>query len=127
MKNSLEITNLTKGTLPRVPFALLHKKILGEKYELSISFVGNVQMKKLSVEYKGDTTHMNVLSFPLTKETGEIVLNLSAIKKEAPKFDQTYAAHLNFLVIHGMLHLAGFVHGSRMESEEKRLMKTLGF
>lgn len=119
---NLNVSMTTKGALPRVPFALLKHQILGDKYELSISFVSPTEIKKLSVAYKGDDTHKNILSFPLSKVTGEIILNLAEIKKEAPKFDRNFQNHLIFLVIHGMLHLAGYTHGSKMESQEKLYM-----
>lgn len=126
-KNNLEVINTTKGPLPRVPFVELKEKILGKKYSLSISFVGLKKIKELSTLYKGDATHTNILSFPIDKTTGEIVMNLPQIKKEAKDFDHTPEKHLYFLVIHGMLHLAGLVHGSKMEAEEKRLLKKFGF
>lgn len=126
-ENNLEIINLTKGALPRVPFVDLKEEILGTDYELSISFVELAQMKKISNEYKGDPTHLNVLSFPLEKKSGEIIMNLDSIKKEAKNFGHSFEKHLVFLVIHGMLHLAGHKHGSKMESEEKRLLALHGF
>jgi probable rRNA maturation factor len=120
---NLDIINTTKGALPRVPFALMKTEILGDAYELSISIVSPAAMKKLSIAYKGDATHKNILSFPLSKTTGEIILNLAEIKKEAPNFDHTFQKHLKYIVIHGMLHLAGYTHGSRMERAEKRLLQ----
>jgi probable rRNA maturation factor len=119
---NFDIINTTQGAIPLVPFALLKKEILGDAYELSLSFVSLSEIKKLSAAYKGDDTHRNVLSFPLTKKSGEIIINLSEIKKEAPGFDHTYQKHLKYIVIHGMLHLAGYTHGSKMESKEKSLM-----
>jgi probable rRNA maturation factor len=124
---NLDVLNTTKGALPRVPFVELKKDILGDDYVLSVSFVTPKKIKELSVLYKGDDTHRDILSFPLSKDDGEIILNLNEIKKSAPKFDRTYEKHLKFLVIHGMLHLAGMKHGSKMESEEKRLMRKFGF
>ena len=127
VSKNLEISNKTKGALPRVPFADLKKEILGDDYELSICFVGKAKMKSLSEQYKGDGTHMNVLSFPLQKNSGEIIMNFETIKKEAADFTHSPKKHLIFIVIHGMLHLAGHTHGSKMESEEKRLMKKHAF
>lgn len=118
---NLDITSTTKGKLPSLPFVELKEEILGKAFDLSISFVSPAKMATLSQIYKGDPTHMNVLAFPLDAKSGEIVMNLSEIKKESIKFNQTYKKHLLFIVIHGMLHLAHHVHGSRMELAEKRL------
>lgn len=123
---NLDITKTTKGALPRVPFALMKTEILGDKYELSISFVSPAEIKKLSLMYKGDDTHRNILSFPLNKSMGEIILCANEIKKEAPKFGTTFEKHLKYIVIHGMLHLAGHTHGSKMESKEKHFMSKFG-
>lgn len=120
---NLEITRMTKGKLPSLPFVRMKEKILGASYKLSIAFVDKKTISKLSKEFKGDASHKNILSFPLDKGSGEIVLNLETIRLEAKRFDRTYPQYLSFLVIHGMLHLKGFAHGSKMESEERRLEK----
>ena len=125
--SNLDIINLTKGALPRVPFVKIKESTLPKKYELSITFVTPAKIKTLSQLYKGDDTHRDILSFPLSDTSGEIILNPSEIKKSAKNFDHTYQEHLKFLVIHGMLHLAGMRHGSKMESEEKRLMREIAF
>lgn len=122
LKN-LEIKRITKGKLPSLPFVRIKKEILGESYDLSISFVKKETIEDLSQQFKGDKTHQNILSFPLDKNSGEIILNLQTIRSEAKNFDKKYLNYLGFLVIHGMLHLKGFTHGSKMESEEKRLVK----
>ncbi len=119
---NLNVTMTTKGALPRVPFALLKREILGPKYELSIVVANLSHMKKISHQYKGNASHTNVLSFPLSKNSGEIFICPSEIKKEAPRFGHDFQKHLIFIVIHGMLHLAGYTHGSKMESAEKRLL-----
>lgn len=124
---NIEVINTTKGELPSLPFVVLKEKILGKAYELSISFIDIKKMKELSIAYKGDDTHTNTLSFPLNKKSGEIIMNLTQIKKEAKSFNRSFEEHLLFIVIHGMLHLKGLTHGSRMESEEKRLMRVFGF
>lgn len=124
---NLDIANTTKGALPRVPFVKIKEAVLPKDYELSITFVTPSKIKSLSVLYKGDDTHKDILSFPLSKTSGEIILNPSEIKKTAKNFNRTYQEHLKFLVIHGMLHLVGMRHGSKMESEEKRLMKEIAF
>lgn len=122
MASNFEITKLTKGALPRVPFVVLKEKILGKDYELSLVTLPPAKMKKLSNEHKGDETHMNVLSFRLSENSGELFICPEAIKKEAPLFNHTFEKHLKYIFIHGMLHLAGATHGSKMENEEKRLM-----
>lgn len=121
---ALSISYQTKGTRARVPFGVLYQKIMPRGYELSLTFVTPAVMRKLSLAHKGDPTHMNVLSFPLSKNSGEIIICLETAKRECLDYNRGCNQHVKFLVIHGMLHLAGYVHGSKMETEEKRLMET---
>jgi probable rRNA maturation factor len=120
---NLEVKRMTKGKLPSLPFVRVKDEILGKGYELSITFVQKKVIEELSNQFKGDKSHKNILSFPLTKTSGEIILNLETIRKEAKNFDKKYMEYLGFLVIHGMLHLKGHVHSSKMEAEEKKFVK----
>ncbi len=119
---SLFITK-QNGTLPRVPFLALKEKVLGKSYELSIAFVDEKTAQSLNKKYRNKTYIPNTLSFSLTPKSGEIVLCISAIKKEYKNFEMTYKKYLIFLVIHSMLHLKGFEHGSTMESMEQKYLK----
>lgn len=117
------IVRTTKGKLPSLPFAHVKEEILGKNYELSLAFIDIKTIKKISTEYKGNTSHTNVLSFPLSKNEGEIVMNLQTIRTNAKKFEMSYLEHLLFLFIHGCLHLKGYDHGSAMEKLEETLLK----
>ena len=120
---NLEVKRMTKGKLPSLPFARIKDEILGKGYELSITFIDLETIEALSRQFKGNKDHKNILSFPLDKNSGEIILNLQTIRLEAKNFNKTYLQYLGFLVIHGMLHLKGFVHSSKMEAEEKKFVK----
>lgn len=117
------ITISYSGTLPSVPFLHLKNKILGKKYELSISFVTPVKAKKINIEHRNKSYIPNTLSFSLSKSSGEIVMCMSEIKKQYKKFGMDLQNYLIFLVLHSMLHLKGYVHGSTMESKEKHFFK----
>jgi rRNA maturation RNase YbeY len=111
------------GTLPRVPFLALKEKVLGKGYELSIAFVDEKTAQSLNKKYRNKTYIPNTLSFSLTPKSGEIILCIPAIKKEYKNFEMTYKKYLIFLIIHSMLHLKGFEHGSTMESMEQKYLK----
>lgn len=110
------------GTLPRVPFLTIKEKVLGKKYELSISFVSEVIAQELNATHRDKAYVPNTLSFSLSKSSGEIVMCIESIKKEYKKFSMTYDKYLIFLLIHSMLHLKGMAHGSTMEKEEKKFL-----
>lgn len=121
MIENLSITNKTKGTIKGVPFLELKNKALGEKYELSLVFVGNKKSRSLNRIYRQKDKATNILSFPLSKTSGEIFINLNLAKIEAPKFNRTFQKFVGYLFIHGLFHLKGMQHGLRMESAEKKL------
>lgn len=110
------------GTLPHVPFLAIKEKVLGKQYDLSVSFVGEKTAQALNQTHRNKTYIPNTLSFSLSKKSGEIVLCLSAIKKEYKKFNMDHDTYVIFLLIHSMLHLKGFVHGGTMEKEEKKFL-----
>ncbi|MDP2789159.1 MAG: rRNA maturation RNase YbeY [bacterium] len=93
--------------------------ILGKKYSLSLAFVGEKKSREINKKYRGKDKSTNVLSFAFEKDEGEILLCKPVIRKEAKNFDRTYQEFLEYLVIHGMLHLKGMQHGSIMERVEE--------
>lgn len=123
MHTTVSITNTTNGNVPRLPFVRIKEAILGKKYELSIAFVKSSESRKYNVTYRQKDKATNVLSFPLSKNSGEIIIDPAVAKKEAPNFDMTQKKFLCFLVIHGMLHLKGLDHGSTMDKEEQKFLK----
>jgi probable rRNA maturation factor len=122
-KSQIEILNKTKGKLPCLPFVELKDAVLGKKYELSLVFVGDALSKKLNRIYRGKNKPTNVLSFPLSKNEGEIFINLKKARAEMKDFDEKFAPFVGLLFIHGMLHLKGMSHGSTMEKQEQKLRK----
>ena len=117
------ITNTTKGKLPRLPFVYIKNVILGEKYELGVSFLSAKKQKKINMTYRGIDKTTNILSFPLTPNSGDITFDLVKVKKDSPLFDMTYSNFLKYLFIHGCLHLKGYDHGAIMEKQEKKFLK----
>jgi ssRNA-specific RNase YbeY (16S rRNA maturation enzyme) len=99
-------------------FSKIKEAVLGKKYDLSVAFVSPVAMRR-AMKYKrvSEKKTSNVLSFPLSKTSGEIL-----ICKEAAK---PYS--VEFLFIHGLLHLKGFKHSATMDREEDRFLKRFGF
>ncbi|MFC1802168.1 rRNA maturation RNase YbeY [Patescibacteria group bacterium] len=101
----------------------LKKEVLGEDYGLSLVFIGDKLSNRLNLETRNIDKPTNILSFPLSKTEGEIFINLNLSKKQAPRFNKSYKDFVAYLFIHGLLHLKGFEHGSRMNSEETKLVK----
>ena len=115
------ITNLTKGASPNVPFLDLKQAALGKDYELSLVFIGDRRSARLNMTYRQKSNPTNVLSFPISKKSGEIFINLRLAKIQAKKFNRTFSKFVGYLFIHGLFHLKGMEHGAKMESAEKKL------
>jgi len=123
MKGEISIINNTKGKPPRLPFVRLRDAILGDTYNLSVAYVTPAQSHEINLSRRGKDKPTNILSFPFSKNSGEILLDLKTSKSDAPNFDMSESKFLLFLVIHGMLHLKGLEHGSTMERAEKKFLK----
>jgi ssRNA-specific RNase YbeY (16S rRNA maturation enzyme) len=99
-------------------FTSLKKEVLGKAYDLSFAFVTPAQMrqamkyKKLPPNELTRTKTSNVLSFPLSKTSGEILICKQAAKPYTPEY----------LFIHGLFHIKGLKHSDTMERAEQKLL-----
>ncbi len=125
-ETTFSITNTTKGKLPSLPFARMKEAVLGKDYTLSLTIVDLATIHNLNRQYRGKDTPTDILSFPLDENSGEMFINLEETRKMAPDFDRGYENFLGFLFIHGLVHLKGFEHGSKMEHEEGKYRKIFG-
>jgi probable rRNA maturation factor len=78
-----------------------------------------------------------VLSFPAngskpnrnTEYVGDIAISPETARRNARRFSRTLPAEMRILILHGMIHLAGFDHetdSGEMERLERRLRRRLG-
>lgn len=104
-------------------FVQIKKAILGSKYELSFSFVLPHEIQKLNKTYRNINKPTDILSFPLSDTSGEILICKAEAKKEMLKFDRSYNNFLGFLFIHGLVHLKGYDHGQEMENVEEKFRR----
>jgi len=104
-------------------FPKVKNDILGKDYSLSIALVDQDTSQALNKRFRQKDKPTNVLSFALTESSGELVLCPTLIKEQSKNketnFGKNYSELMLFLVIHGMLHLKGMQHSSRMEREEE--------
>ncbi len=122
MANTL-ITKTIRQKAPKVPFVLIANAILPKDYELSVVLIADKLGKKLNQKYKNRNYPTNVLSFPLSKSSGEIFINIRKAQREAKKFNHSTIKHIKYLFIHGCLHLTGYKHGKSMELLEQKYLK----
>jgi ssRNA-specific RNase YbeY (16S rRNA maturation enzyme) len=94
-------------------FSKIKKHLLGARYDLSVAFLSAAKMRAVTKKYKKRDHASNVLAFPLSKTSGEIVICRAA----AAPFSVPY------LFIHGCLHLKGLRHGATMEKREREVLR----
>jgi len=104
-------------------FDQIKKIILGSKYELSLVFISAKKIQTLNKTYRKINKPTDILSFPLSKTSGEMFICKSETKKIAPDFDRSYENFLLYLFIHGCVHLKGYDHGPKMEKMEEKFRR----
>jgi len=119
----IDIKNTTRKNNPSLPYQKIKDKVLGKEYELSLVFIGDKLSRKLNKQYRKIDKATNILSFPLSKNGGEIFINLNLTKKQAHLFDRNYTDFTGLLLIHGFMHLKGYSHSAKMEKEEEKIRK----
>ena len=104
--------------------------------ELTVRFVGSEEGRRLNRDYRGRDCATNVLSFPYAADpclSGDLVLCLPVVEREARDQGKSPEAHFAHLIVHGMLHLQGYDHetgedgAERMEAVERNILKGLGY
>jgi probable rRNA maturation factor len=120
-RENFSVKNTTKAKLPRLAFLEMKNAVLGGAYELSLVIVGDARSRELNRIHRKKDKATDVLAFPLSKKEGEIFLNLKRAAIECRKFGRSAENFTGFLFIHALMHLKGFTHSSRMESEERKI------
>ena len=113
---------LKKGKLPSLPFKRIKEYVLGKDFDINLVFVGDRASRTLNRQFRNKDKTSNVLSFPLSSNGGDIFINLRQAERECDSFNMKRDEFVAYLFIHGLLHLKGMEHGSRMEKEEQRIL-----
>ena len=93
----------------------------------TVMLASDLVVRRLNARHRGRNKPTNVLTF----ESGDIVLALGVVRREAISQRRRPSDHLAHLVVHGALHLQGHDHAHpgdarRMEMEEARLLRRIG-
>jgi probable rRNA maturation factor len=125
---NLTISYTVKKT-PKIDGVFLHKMkecILGKNYDLSIYFIGEKMMKRVNKKYRNKDYVTDILSFPFSDENfGEIYICLNKADQKTKLFNTTAKKYLDYILMHGMIHLTGLDHGEKMDNVEKKYSERL--
>jgi len=91
-------------------FLKIYKK---EKFNISIAFVGDKTIQKLNKDYRKKNRVTDVLVFreepsDKNKDLGEIIINYAQIKRQAKIYKNSEHKELDYILIHGLLHIMGY-------------------
>lgn len=93
--------------------------------ELSLAFVDDEEMQRLNRDFRGQDCPTDVLSFAdackeelvmpeeAPKLLGDIIISVERARAQAAEFGHSLEREMAFLLVHGLLHLAGFEHDAQ--------------
>jgi probable rRNA maturation factor len=114
-----------------------------ENHSVSIALLSDAEVRGLNKAFRGKDAPTNVLSFPSSASAharsregeplflGDVALAYETVVSEASAQGKTVVQHAAHLVVHGVLHLAGFDHdgdadAERMEAAEGAVLARFG-
>lgn len=103
-------TNLKDVSWPALErFARRAQKLSGVKGDVSVLIAGSRRIQELNLRFRRKDKPTDVLSFP-REDGGDIAISAPIARTNARRYGLTTLQELKILVLHGMLHLAGFDH-----------------
>ncbi len=126
------IDGLNEAALAR--FVERARRALELSGTVSVLVTGSQEMRRLNRRFRRMNKPTDVLSFPampgiVEKFAGDLAISVEIAARNADGLGHTVADEIKVLILHGMLHLAGYDHehdGGDMNRKEQRLRKTLG-
>ena len=108
--------------------------------ELSILIVGDPEIEELNKRYLNRPGPTNVIAFPMKEGDfpeitpqllGDVVISIQTAQQEAKRAGISVETRFEQLLVHGILHLFGFVHDNnenearKMEAKSAELLKLI--
>ena len=104
---------------------------------VTIQLVSDTAMARLNEKFRNKQGPTDVLSFPangarpsaLAEYVGDIAISPETARRNARRFSRSLRLEMRILILHGMIHLAGYDHETdhgEMDRFERRLRKRLG-
>jgi probable rRNA maturation factor len=101
--------------------------------EVSVLLTGDTALRALNRKYRHKDKATDVLSFPAAETAegvaGDLAISLETALLQARERGHTLEMEIKVLLLHGLLHLAGYDHeadNGTMHRKEARLRRELG-
>jgi probable rRNA maturation factor len=97
----------------------------------TIAFVSDKAIRKLNRQFRGIDKATDVLSFPADEvdNFGDIAISVDTAARQAKENGLTFDEEVAQLILHGLLHLAGYDHetdNGEMNRLELKIRRRLG-
>ena len=126
-QDDIEITEEIKTLVEKSIASVLKVEEIDEEVEVSVSFVGDEEIRELNRDYRGVDRSTDVLSFPIDDEfiidkriLGDVIINTIRVMEQAEELGHSYERELSYLTVHSILHLLGYDH---IDDEDKKKMR----
>ncbi|HEY6251830.1 MAG TPA: rRNA maturation RNase YbeY [Candidatus Angelobacter sp.] len=121
------LADITSSSLTR--FVRQAQKLAGVAGQVDVLITGNRQVRELNRRFRKHDKSTDVLSFPgANGEGGDIAIAAPIAVRNAARYRHAASDELKVLILHGLLHLAGYDHErdhGRMAAKENRLRARL--
>lgn len=126
------IAGLSPATLER--FVVRARRAVPLLDPVNVLVTGSSELRSLNRRFRGADKPTDVLSFPAPRDeqnrtiAGEVAISCDIARENARCLGHSVADEIKILVLHGILHLAGFDHehdNGEMARQESMLRKQL--
>ena len=105
--------------------------------QVTVLLTTDATIRDLNRRFRGKDEATDVLSFPVDKScsrgpekiAGDVAISVETARKQAAEQGHALGVELRVLILHGLLHLAGYDHetdAGKMERRERQLRAKLG-
>ena len=108
----------------------LHSLSVNESKQLNKkTFNKNTATDVLSFPLYNNINIINQLDVNMSEDMGDMFICRNVIKKNAKIYDKEFVEELQYIVIHGLLHLIGYSHekNDKLKTYEIQLMKKIWY
>lgn len=87
--------------------------------ELSFVFCDDEYLHKINLQYLNHDTYTDIITFDYTESgviAGDIFISIDRVKENALLYKKPFKNELSRVIVHGVLHLAGYKDKSEEES-----------
>jgi probable rRNA maturation factor len=111
----------------------------GLRGQVAVLLASDATISDLNRRFRGKDEATDVLSFPAEplknakaaeQVAGDVAISVETARRQAAEQGHTLATEIKVLILHGLLHLAGYDHetdAGKMQRRERQLRARLGF